>query len=220
MSQRQKGSSESSRYKSEQNSKSNKTSNSRYSLRSQTTTSTILNLLPFTNGSDSLVPSEFSSDDNQYLNPMGEKTPRFKKDELKVLQRVINQTKVLSWFSHLPRKFGFKNFQTLKAAEWKILMKLYLPIALLQIWSSQILHRAERVKCPGNYLHKDLLLKSLISLVTLSNMLLKTRIHEEDLHKIERTTKICCQALCLNWSIINSKPNLQLTQPLPRLSRS
>ncbi|MBW0472202.1 hypothetical protein O181_011917 [Austropuccinia psidii MF-1] len=69
-SQRHKGSSEASRTKSDQNEKSNRTSSSRYSLRSQTTTSTVLNLLPSTHGSDSLVPSDLSSDDNQYLNPM------------------------------------------------------------------------------------------------------------------------------------------------------
>ncbi|MBW0460900.1 hypothetical protein O181_000615 [Austropuccinia psidii MF-1] len=108
-SQRHKGSSEVSRTKSDQ------TSSFRYSRRSQTTTSTIINLLPFTHGSDSLVPSDLSSDDNKYLSPMGDETPRFKKDKLEVLQKFINQTKVPSWFSCLPRKFGFKNFQTLKA---------------------------------------------------------------------------------------------------------
>ncbi|MBW0489317.1 hypothetical protein O181_029032 [Austropuccinia psidii MF-1] len=71
-SQRHKGSSEASRTKSDQ------ISNSRYSLRSQKATSTILNLLPFTHGSDSLVPSDFSSDDNKYLNPMGDETPGLK----------------------------------------------------------------------------------------------------------------------------------------------
>ncbi|MBW0502199.1 hypothetical protein O181_041914, partial [Austropuccinia psidii MF-1] len=123
-SQRHKGSSEASRAKSDQTEKSNRTSHSRYSLRSQTATSTLFNLLPFTHGSD------LSSDDNQFSKPMGDETPRLKKDELEVLQKVINQTKVLSWFSCLARKFGFKNFQTLKAAEWQILMTLYSPLAL------------------------------------------------------------------------------------------
>ncbi|MBW0593077.1 hypothetical protein O181_132792 [Austropuccinia psidii MF-1] len=95
-SQRHKGSSEASRTKSDQTAKSNRTSSSRYSLRSQTATSTVLNLLPFTHGSDSLVPSDLSSDDNQYLNPMRDETPRLQKDELEVLQIVINQTKVPS----------------------------------------------------------------------------------------------------------------------------
>ncbi|MBW0592930.1 hypothetical protein O181_132645 [Austropuccinia psidii MF-1] len=96
MSQRHKGSSEASRTKSDQNAKRNRTSNSRYSLRSQTTTSTILSLLPFTYGSDSLVPSDFSSDDNHYLHPMEDETPTLKKEELEVLQNIINKTKVLS----------------------------------------------------------------------------------------------------------------------------
>ncbi|MBW0591148.1 hypothetical protein O181_130863 [Austropuccinia psidii MF-1] len=213
-----KGSSEASRTKSDQTAKSNRTSNSRYSLRSQKATSTyVLNLLPFTHCSGPLVPSDLSSDNNQYLNPMGDETPRLKKDKLEVLQQVINQTKVPSWFSHLPRKFGFENFQTLKAAEWQILMTLYLPLALVPLWRSKIPHREERVKFPGNYLHKDLLLKSLISLVTLTNMLLRTSIHEEDLDKIESTTKIYCQTLCLGWSTIKYKPNLHLTQHLPRV---
>ncbi|MBW0461917.1 hypothetical protein O181_001632 [Austropuccinia psidii MF-1] len=77
----------------------------------------------------------------------------------------------------------------------------------------------ERVKCPANYLHKDLLLKSLISLATLTNLLLQTRIHEEDLDKIERTANIYCQTLCLGWSMINSKPNIHLTQHLPKVVR-
>ncbi|MBW0577797.1 hypothetical protein O181_117512 [Austropuccinia psidii MF-1] len=63
-SQTHKGSSEAYRTQSDQTAKSNRTSNFRYSLRSQTTTSTVLNLLPFTYGSDSLVPSDLSSDDN------------------------------------------------------------------------------------------------------------------------------------------------------------
>ncbi|MBW0512431.1 hypothetical protein O181_052146 [Austropuccinia psidii MF-1] len=148
---------------------------------------------------------------------MGDETPRLKKDKLEVLQKVINQTKVPSWVSRLPRKFGFKNFQTLKEAEWKILMTLYLPLALVPLWSSQIPHREERVKCPGNYVHKDLLLKSLISLVKLAYMLLRTSIHEEDLDKIESTTKIYCQKLRLHWSMIKSKPNLHLTQLLQKV---
>ncbi|MBW0460468.1 hypothetical protein O181_000183 [Austropuccinia psidii MF-1] len=113
-SQIHKGSSEASRTKSDQTAKINRISNSRYSLRSQATTSTILSSLPFAHDTNELV----FSDDNLDLNPMGDKTTRLKKKELEVLQKVITQTKVPSWFSHLPRKFGFKNFQTLKAAEW------------------------------------------------------------------------------------------------------
>ncbi|MBW0526207.1 hypothetical protein O181_065922 [Austropuccinia psidii MF-1] len=82
-SQRHKGSSDTSRTKSDQTAKSNRTSNSRYSLRSQTTTSTVINLLPFTHGSDSLVPSDSSSDDNQYLNPMGDETPILRKRQIR-----------------------------------------------------------------------------------------------------------------------------------------
>ncbi|MBW0581897.1 hypothetical protein O181_121612 [Austropuccinia psidii MF-1] len=78
-SQRHKGSSEASRTKSDQTAKRNRTSNSRYSIRYQTTTSTVLNLLPFTHGSDSLAASDSSFDDTQYLNPMGDETPRLKK---------------------------------------------------------------------------------------------------------------------------------------------
>ncbi|MBW0504066.1 hypothetical protein O181_043781 [Austropuccinia psidii MF-1] len=51
-SRRHKGSSKASRTKSDQAEKRNRTSNYRYSLRSKTTTSTVLNLLPFTHGSD------------------------------------------------------------------------------------------------------------------------------------------------------------------------
>ncbi|MBW0563107.1 hypothetical protein O181_102822, partial [Austropuccinia psidii MF-1] len=196
--------------------KSSRTATSRYYLISQTTTSTIMNLLPFTNDSNSLVPSDCASADNQDLNPMGDDTPRLKKDELEVLQKLITQTKLQSWFSHFPKKFGFKNFQTLKEEEWKILMKLYLLLALVPRLSSHIPHRQETVKCPGNFLHKDLLLKTLIALLTLTNMLLKTSIHEEDLDKIERTKNIYCQTLCLGWSMIISKSNLHLTQDLPK----
>ncbi|MBW0504063.1 hypothetical protein O181_043778 [Austropuccinia psidii MF-1] len=78
-SQRHEGSSEASRTKSDQTAKSNRTSNYRYSLRSQKATSTVLSLLPFTHGSDSLVPSDFSSDDNQYFNKMGDESPRLEK---------------------------------------------------------------------------------------------------------------------------------------------
>ncbi|MBW0469586.1 hypothetical protein O181_009301 [Austropuccinia psidii MF-1] len=102
-SQRYQCSSETSRTKSDQTeksktTKSSQTSTSRYSLRSQIATSTILNLLPFTNDSDSLVASDCSSSDNQDLNPMGDETPRLKKDEFEVLKKVITQTKVLSWY--------------------------------------------------------------------------------------------------------------------------
>ncbi|MBW0467737.1 hypothetical protein O181_007452 [Austropuccinia psidii MF-1] len=137
-SQRHQCSSEASQTKSDQTdkcnrTKSSRTSNSSYSLKSQTATSTILSLLPFTNDSNSLVPSNFSSADNQDLNPMGDEAPRLNKDDLVVLQKGITKTQVPSWFSHLPRKFGSKNLQTLKAAEWKILITFYLPLKLLPI---------------------------------------------------------------------------------------
>ncbi|MBW0480059.1 hypothetical protein O181_019774 [Austropuccinia psidii MF-1] len=160
-SQRHKCSSDGSQTKNDQTVKTNKTkssrtSNSTYSLRSQITTSTRLRLLPFRHDSISLVPS----DDNLDLNQIGDETPRLKKDELEVLQKVITQTKFPSWFSCLPRKFDFKSIQTLKEAECKILMTFYLPLALVPIGSLQISHREERVNRPGNSLHKDLLLKS------------------------------------------------------------
>ncbi|MBW0463174.1 hypothetical protein O181_002889 [Austropuccinia psidii MF-1] len=221
-SQRHQCCSEASRRKIDQTEKSNRIkssrpSNSRYSLRSQRANSTILSLLPFTNDSNSLVPSECSSTYNKDLKPMGDEALILNKDELEVLQKLITQTKVPPWFSHLPRKLGFKNFQTLKAAKWQIFMTLYLALEPVPILSSQIPHREERANCPGNFLHEDLLLKYLISLATLTNILLKTRIREEDLDKIESTTQIHCQTLHLGWFMINSKPNLHLTQHLPKV---
>ncbi|MBW0494729.1 hypothetical protein O181_034444 [Austropuccinia psidii MF-1] len=141
-------------------------STSRYSLRSHSTNSTILILLPFTHDRNSLVASHFPSDDNLDSTPMGDETPRLTKDKLEVLQELITQTKFPSWFSCITGKLDFKNFQTLKTADWQILMTLYLPLAWVPIWSSQIHHREERVDDPGSLINKDLLLKLLISLDT------------------------------------------------------
>ncbi|MBW0472353.1 hypothetical protein O181_012068 [Austropuccinia psidii MF-1] len=83
-SQRQKCSSEASRTKSDQSSKSNRakssrTSEYRYSPRSQKTTSTILSLLPFTHDRGSLVPSDVLSEEDQNLKPMVDEAQRLRR---------------------------------------------------------------------------------------------------------------------------------------------
>ncbi|MBW0488104.1 hypothetical protein O181_027819 [Austropuccinia psidii MF-1] len=189
--------SEASRPKSDQTEKSDRASNSRYSLRSQTTTFPVLNFLPFIHDSDLLVPSDLSSDENEYLNSMGDEIPIVKKDKLESI-----------WFQKT------SDAQSSRVAN---LDDIVFTFGTWTLWSSQIPHREERLKCPGNYLHKNILLKLLTSLVTLTNMLFRTTIIEEDLDKIERTTKLYCQTLCLGWSMINSKPNLHLKQHLSKV---
>lgn len=61
------------------------------------------------------------------------------------IQRVIRETDTPSWINSVPRQFGESKAGTLKAAEWRIMAAIYLPIALVTMWGDGTTHSsAER----------------------------------------------------------------------------
>jgi hypothetical protein len=56
---------------------------------------------------------------------------------VKVLGRirdVIRDTSVPSWFGSVPKNFGDQAAGTVKADEWRSLITVYIPIALISLW--------------------------------------------------------------------------------------
>ncbi|CAK5272843.1 unnamed protein product [Mycena citricolor] len=50
------------------------------------------------------------------------------------IQRVIKQTTTPAWVDSVPSNYGDSHAGTIKAAEWRILATIYLPIALVILW--------------------------------------------------------------------------------------
>ncbi|CAK5266451.1 unnamed protein product [Mycena citricolor] len=50
------------------------------------------------------------------------------------IQRVIGKTTTPAWVDSVPSNYGDSNAGTIKAAEWRILSTIYLPIALVLLW--------------------------------------------------------------------------------------
>jgi hypothetical protein len=59
---------------------------------------------------------------------------------LQRIQEVIKQTNTPSWVDSVPRNFGESRAGTLKAAEWRILATIFLPLALISLWGEGTLH--------------------------------------------------------------------------------
>lgn len=83
-------------------------------------------------------------------------------EELVSIQADIAKTVLPSWVTKVGRHFGEKANGKLKAAEWRSLMSIYLPISLLRLWSNSSRHT----------LH----LKALLSLSIIVNIVTSRRI--------------------------------------------
>jgi hypothetical protein len=61
------------------------------------------------------------------------------------IKGVVRDTSVPSWFDRVPANVGDTAAGTLKAAEWRSLAEVYLPIALVSIWGEGSSHESEVV---------------------------------------------------------------------------
>lgn len=71
-----------------------------------------------------------------HLRPTKLATP----EVMQTIRDVISQTTVPSWVSSVPRNFGDAAAGTLKADEWRTLITIYLPIALIYSWGELASH--------------------------------------------------------------------------------
>ncbi|KIK32678.1 hypothetical protein CY34DRAFT_100947, partial [Suillus luteus UH-Slu-Lm8-n1] len=58
---------------------------------------------------------------------------------------VIQQITVPSWFTSVPGDFGSASAGTMKADEWRSLITVYIPIALLSLWGAGTSHPSDEV---------------------------------------------------------------------------
>lgn len=72
----------------------------------------------------------------EHLRPVKLATP----DVMQTIRDVISQTTVPSWVSSVPHNFGDAAAGTLKADEWRTLITIYLPIALIFAWGELASH--------------------------------------------------------------------------------
>jgi hypothetical protein len=61
------------------------------------------------------------------------------------VQQVVRTTAVPTWFQSVPSTVGDAAAGTLKAAEWRSLATLYLPLALVSIWGDGTSHSSQEV---------------------------------------------------------------------------
>ena len=53
---------------------------------------------------------------------------------LERIREVIRHTSTPSWFGSVPKNFGDQAAGTIKADEWRSLITVYIPIALISLW--------------------------------------------------------------------------------------
>ncbi|KAF7318521.1 hypothetical protein HMN09_00362000 [Mycena chlorophos] len=74
----------------------------------------------------------------RYLKPLSDNNyvPRaIDMSALKFIQRVIADTDTPGWIDSVPYNYGQSGAGTIKAAEWRILATIYVPIALVLLWN-------------------------------------------------------------------------------------
>jgi hypothetical protein len=66
-------------------------------------------------------------------------------DVLRHIHDVIRDTSVPSWFGSVPSNFGEASAGTIKADEWRSLITVYIPIALVSLWGAGTSHPSDDV---------------------------------------------------------------------------
>ena len=56
------------------------------------------------------------------------------------IREVIRDTVTPSWLELVPPLFGNPSAGTLKAAEWRVIITVYIPIALISVWGAGTIH--------------------------------------------------------------------------------
>ena len=64
--------------------------------------------------------------------PVSEKT--INETSFRFVQQVIANTTTPAWVNHVPKNYGEKKAGSMKADEWRLLITIYLPIALVLLW--------------------------------------------------------------------------------------
>lgn len=82
------------------------------------------------------------------------------------IRSVIRNTATPSWLDSVPQNFGEAAAGTLKAAEWRILSTIYLPLALISLWGAGSSHPSpEKAKIFRNVLDHTMWLVSAVIIV-------------------------------------------------------
>jgi len=66
-------------------------------------------------------------------------------DVLNHIRDVIQDMTVPSWFTSVPSNFGAASAGTMKADEWRSLITVYIPIALVSLWGAGTSHSSDEV---------------------------------------------------------------------------
>ncbi|KAG2741910.1 hypothetical protein P692DRAFT_20703738, partial [Suillus brevipes Sb2] len=61
------------------------------------------------------------------------------------VQDVIQEMTVPTWFGSVPNNFGSAAAGTIKADEWRSLITVYIPIALISLWGAGTSHPSDEV---------------------------------------------------------------------------
>jgi hypothetical protein len=82
------------------------------------------------------------------------------------IRNVIRTMETPSWFPSVPANFGDASAGTLKAAEWRALATLYLPVALISLWGEGSIHTTpEAARSAREVLDHTMLLVSAVILI-------------------------------------------------------
>jgi hypothetical protein len=90
--------------------------------------------------------------------------------DIKFVQKVIEETTTPTWINHVPANYGEAGAGSMKADEWRTLATIFLPIALVVMWSEQTGPHTEHF----------------------------TRLLEHSMHLFQATTLVCRHATSLD----------------------
>jgi hypothetical protein len=68
--------------------------------------------------------------------PLDDQSTYGRADVLERIREVIREATMPSWFGSIPSNFGDTSAGTIKADEWRSLITVYIPIALISLWGS------------------------------------------------------------------------------------
>lgn len=140
--------------------------------------------------------------------------PRLMLNDLRRIQKVIEETKVPSWMTRVPTNVGFRSAGSLKAAEWLVLYMVYYPLALIPLWSGE-----QRLGRDHTGTTTTAMRDSMVHLIYITNILMKHHISKQDITEVGQKMLEYRKILKSGWPKQRSKPNVHITQHYPEVMK-
>jgi hypothetical protein len=131
------------------------------------------------------------------------------------IRDVIKNTVTPAWLNPVPSNFGYAAAGTLKAAEWRTLAAVYLPIALVTLWGEGSNHPSHKV---ASNLRQ--VLDNTMALFSAAQLACMRKLTNEDIDAYHEQITRYVKDFQVLYPSIKCRPNHHMAQHIPKFLRS